>query len=86
MNKNTTPYNIQISEKDLPLDDHSLFLKLYEEFKLDNQNNLSEQEMTEELTRLINISKSRTLCDSCEGYAFLSKFPCFKCNARGYID
>lgn len=77
--------NIIIDSKDLEtLDDQELFLKLYESIKDRHDILISEQDLTEEITRAINLGRGRKICRICDGFAFLADMPCFECRGRGH--
>lgn len=76
--------NIEISKEDLKLHDTNLFLKLWDDVMEKYEIVPDNQELTEEITRQINISRGRNLCRICEGRAFIGKFNCWECSGRGY--
>lgn len=77
--------NITVKPEDSKLDDHSLFLKLYEEIENKYEVMPDRQVIDEEICRAINIAKNRTLCKICDGFGFLESKFCLDCRGKGHI-
>lgn len=79
-------YNIEISENDLKLDEHSLFYKIWQTIKKSNENISDDQTLTEEICRAINVARGARLCRLCDGFGWLDSRKCFECKGSGRYD
>jgi len=81
------PYGIEVSKEDLALDDHSLFIKIYNEIVDINVNPPDFDTLQEDITKIINLARNRLICSYCQGYGMVKGLKCINlsCNGRGYI-
>lgn len=86
--KKDNPYDIIVSEKDLRLDDHSLFIKIFDEIHSVSENPPDFDVLQEDITKIINLARNRVLCSQCQGYGMIKGLKCFNifCNGSGYIS
>lgn len=80
--------NIEIAEEDLVLDDHTLFMKVYENFQNTNEVVPNMQILSEEITRAINVGKGRKICPICDGFGMSNGLKCLgpNCLGKGYCE
>lgn len=80
-------HKITIHPEDLKLDDHSLFLKVFDELQNKYEFLPAKMELSEEITREINVARGREICRCCDGVGMVKGFRCIGgCDGKGYLE
>lgn len=73
----------EILDSDLKLDDHQLFMKIWDGYK-EKYNYLNSSDLTEEITAFINYKRERLICETCDGAGLIYGNRCIRCRGNGY--
>lgn len=80
-------YNIKILDADSSLDDHELFMKVYNEIENSYETIVDFQGLQEQITREINLFRNREICNCCDGAGMVKGLKCIGgCFGKGYIS